>query len=372
MTNQNQRVFISYSHIDTDFVNLFASLLINFDIHIWKDSKDIPIGGEILDSVYYAIKNTSHFCCIISSSSVKSGWVKEELSYAKHRILEGTSLMIVPILIDDVEIPNYIKVYRCAHLENRNLSLENPELTMILQAFGVNLRSLPPIITGQKRRRLLKSCVDLRDRIVTFRQRLGTFQKRYEAYQKAGWVSKYIRVRDSRPSRRSVGSLPRAGSGYRNVLNPAYYEIKRERDRARSAIIDLREISACVPASVNMVKRALEGAGLSMSGLEGRLSSRDTHLWVLFDSALGRVSEMSETISRVSCDEDDESEEDDENGEDDDGSDGVREDGWDQLKGLSWVHEKLPRWIASIPRIESDLESVIGMLDYWGRFDSDK
>src|SRR5687768_1523457 len=169
MTNRTQRiVFISYSHDDTDFVNLFGSLLLHLDIQIWKDSKDLPIGSEILGSLYEAVKNASHFCCIISSSSVKSRWVKKELSYAKRRRLDGSDLAIVPILIDEVEIPDYVKSYRCARLASGTLSLDNPELIITLRTLGVDLADAPRIITGQKRRRLLGSCAALREIIIHF------------------------------------------------------------------------------------------------------------------------------------------------------------------------------------------------------------
>ncbi len=84
MTNQPQRiVFISYSHVDTAFVNIFSSLLLNLNIQIWKDSKDLEIGSEILDRLNEAVKNASHFCCIISSSPVESLWVKRELNFVR-------------------------------------------------------------------------------------------------------------------------------------------------------------------------------------------------------------------------------------------------------------------------------------------------
>ena len=40
-------VFISYSHRDSEFVNRLAALLISYDLNVWKDSKDLPIGGNI-------------------------------------------------------------------------------------------------------------------------------------------------------------------------------------------------------------------------------------------------------------------------------------------------------------------------------------
>ncbi|MGH9970769.1 MAG: toll/interleukin-1 receptor domain-containing protein [Pyrinomonadaceae bacterium] len=381
MTDQNKKiVFISYSHADTNFVNSFASLLLDFDLQVWKDSKDIPIGGNILKSVYEGIKNTSHFCCIISSSSIKSAWVEEELSYAKIRRLQDRSLAIVPVLIEAVEIPDFLKAYRCAHLENRDMSLKNLEFIMVLQAFGVNLKEdAPRIITGPERKLLLKRCTHLRNTIVQFREWIGRFQESYERYRKAKRVSRHIWVRDYGSPRSGIGFKgSRQYRGRKAILNPAYssYEINSSRAAATSALISLRTAASDVVASIKSLTQAGEAAGLNMSGgLGGRLSPSDEGLWISLLDALDLASGMARTISDKLDDEvaeegeDDGHEEEDEADEDHEVDEEDREDKKDALTELWWVSEKLPRWITSIPRMEASLEGAIAMLAYWGRFD---
>jgi len=384
MTNQTQRiVFISYSHVDKDFVNLFGSLLLNLDIQIWKDTRDLPVGSEILNSLNEGVKNASHFCCIISSSSVKSLWVRQELDYAKQRQLDGSDLAIVPIVIDEVEIPDYVNLYRCARLNSSVLSLDNPELIMTLRALGADLADAPRIITGQKRRRLLTSCARFQERMIHFRQKLLTFQERYNAYRTASLVPREILVRDTSSTRRGFGLRARKSSGRKFVYNPAHAKIKPARDQARSALINLMESSSWVPDPIKNVKEALQNAGLSKSddeatlselslpGVEGKFSSNDTYLWARLEDALEMASTISRAIYKMPHDEDEEDEE-DEDDEGDKAIDWAREVGGDELDKLWWTHEKLPRWIRSISTIEATLENVIGTLDYWGRFDSDK
>lgn len=377
MINQTPRfVFISYSHADSDFVNILDSLLGHLDIQTWKDSKDLNIGGEILGSLKEAIERVTHFCCIISSSSVKSSWVTLELDFAEQRKRETSGFTIVPILIDEVEIPDYLASYRCARLQTKSLSLSDPELIMTLRAFGVDLAEAPRIITGQKRRRLLSSCRLLQGRLNHLRPKLGTFQESYKAYRTAKLVPRTITIRDSTPRR--IGFGIRKSSGRKSVYNPAYSQIKITRNRARFALVDLRESSSWVPARLKGVKQALQHAGLSRSadedtlsraslpGVEGMFSSSDTYMWAKLDGALDDALIICRTICKVPRDEDTE------NDEDDEGSDWGRDDRWDQLKGLWWTDEKLPRWIRSIATITATLHEVIGTLDYWGKFDSDK
>ena len=110
--NENRQVFISYSSKDQDFVNTFAALLQTFNLNVWKDSKSIPVGSNILKNVYGGIKSSSHFCCIISHSSVESAWVEDEISYFKMIQFKNPHLQIVPVIINYVEIPDYLKAYR--------------------------------------------------------------------------------------------------------------------------------------------------------------------------------------------------------------------------------------------------------------------
>lgn len=60
-------VFISYSHADAHFADSLAAALSGFGLNVWKDDKDIAIGGNILKSIYDGIRTASHFCCIIST-----------------------------------------------------------------------------------------------------------------------------------------------------------------------------------------------------------------------------------------------------------------------------------------------------------------
>lgn len=396
MTEQKKRiVFISYAHADSDFVNLFASLLLNFNIRFWLDSKDIPVGGEILDNIYEGIKGTSHFCCIISSSSVKSAWVKEELKFAKHRSLRDKSLALVPVLIDEVEIPDYVVDHLCAHLEDRNLSLKNPELLKLLAAFGVNLeKEARRIITGPERGALLKSCVELREGILQLREWLATYRQRCEEHRTARSVSRHVRVRLPPPPRKGFGRPSHGSSRYRLVPNPNYseYAISQARERARSALRRLRVIASHVLAAIGRVRRAGQAAGINLSaGLGGRLAFSDTGLWVSLNDALDLARGVSETISGKSLKEvggadkpeavgeaaaDEDAEEDAEDADGEDGELDYEEDDEDveadeggKYEEPWWVREKLPRWISSLPRVEAAVESAAGMLAHWGRFD---
>jgi hypothetical protein len=336
LINKSEKIiFISYSHDDKDFSDKLASMLLSYDLQIWRDSKDIRIGGNILKSIYEGIKNTSHFCCIISLSSIKSAWVEEELSYAKIRQLGDTSLEIVPILIDKVEIPDFLKAYRCAHLEDRDLSEENPEFSILLKTFGKKLKNDNiQVITGPNRIELLKFCSDFRDFLIQYREWIGRFQAAHEEYERARSKSKYIEVPyiDAR----------RMGSS-RMIRNPDYsdLEINRSIDNAVNSLKLLRRSGLQVVGSINRIKQFAETKGLKLPYI---------------DSDLNTAASICETIAVEPSSEISEKHANNENA---------------SLTGLWWVREKLPRWIASLPRIEASVERCIGLLKDWGRFNPD-
>lgn len=326
-----QQVFISYSHEDLDFVNQLAALLISCDLNVWKDTKDISIGGNIPKTIYEGIKSASHFCCVISKSSVQSAWVEEELSYAKVRQLGDQSLQIVPILIDVVEIPDYLKAYRCAHLQNRDLSLNNLELIMVLRAFGVNLRArITHILTGTPREEMLSCCKTLSHEIYKLRDRMEVYDKIREEY------------------RRPAPFYPA------NYGDQAFYDKLRESklkelQRGEQQTWDkLREIAPGVSNSIAAARSVGTAAGLKIFLLTDRshiYSIEEFYLWKDLVLILTEVDNMCEIlISNETM--------------------GFNSDWKDsEYKVYTWTRE--------LVKAEAALEGIIGILRSWSSFDKD-
>ncbi len=332
MTSENKRVvFISYSHKDSEFVNSFAGTLLKYDLQIWKDSKDILIGGNIPKSIYTGIKGASHFCCIISASSVKSAWVEEELSFAKVRQLDDSGLQIVPVLIDDVEIPDYLLAYLAAHLENRDLSITNPEFLKILKAFGIDLeRYSREVITGKKRTALLAACEKLRDDLALFREILGNLENAHIQYQTA---------------MSNRGYDPPAGEGFsgiasthRSTLPTTYgsdYNIHKARNGVIVVVRRLRDDASEVRASLKLVQQAWDDADPSRSV---------SPLLGLFHDTFYYVPYISKTVSDAS----------------------------DVSEGVWWIKEKLSSWLRHVSASEREIASAIALLNSWASFDPEE
>jgi hypothetical protein len=65
----------------------------------------LDVGDSIADKINEGIKYSSFMCVIISEKSINKPWCKLEINSALHRQLENMDIKILPILIEDCEIP---------------------------------------------------------------------------------------------------------------------------------------------------------------------------------------------------------------------------------------------------------------------------
>lgn len=102
-------IFISYSHTDKEFVDELALSLVHNHVNVWVDRWEINVGDSILNKVQEAIQSSSALLVILSKASVQSEWCKKELSAGLIRELEEKRVIILPVLIEDCEIPIFLK-----------------------------------------------------------------------------------------------------------------------------------------------------------------------------------------------------------------------------------------------------------------------
>lgn len=101
-------VFISHSSKDKVFVRQLARELEKHGIHAWVDEAEMKIGDSLPKHIEAGIKKAEYFAIILSENSIKSTWVEAELNAAFSLELGGET-RVLPILIDDVEVPFFHK-----------------------------------------------------------------------------------------------------------------------------------------------------------------------------------------------------------------------------------------------------------------------
>jgi hypothetical protein len=102
-------VFISYSHSDALIVNKLAANLVKHNSNVWVDNWELNVGDSIVNKVQEAIQESSALLVILSKTSVKSEWCKKELSAGLIRELDEKRVVVLPVLIEDCEIPLFLR-----------------------------------------------------------------------------------------------------------------------------------------------------------------------------------------------------------------------------------------------------------------------
>ncbi len=104
-----KRIFISYSHEDLEFVKRLAKALHNAGEEVWWDRWEILGGDSLIQKIFEeGLAQAAAFVVVLSSESVKSKWVRQELDVATVRKIEGVT-KIIPVVRDNVEIPTALR-----------------------------------------------------------------------------------------------------------------------------------------------------------------------------------------------------------------------------------------------------------------------
>jgi hypothetical protein len=104
------RTFVSHASEDKDrFVIDLARRLRASGIDAWLDDWELQPGDSLVDRIFEeGIGNADAFIVVLSKHSIAKKWVREELNAAVvKRLSEGT--LLIPVLIDDVEVPQALR-----------------------------------------------------------------------------------------------------------------------------------------------------------------------------------------------------------------------------------------------------------------------
>ena len=102
-------IFISHSHKDKIFARRFASDLEASGISCWVDDFEIKLGESIIDRIAVGVSESRFLAAILSKASVCSSWVQTELKLAMNREASKGEIVVLPLLLEDCELPAYLE-----------------------------------------------------------------------------------------------------------------------------------------------------------------------------------------------------------------------------------------------------------------------
>jgi len=109
-------IFISYSHEDAKAVNELAAHMVKRNAQVWVDTWELNVGDSIIQRVQEAITDSDALLVVLSKASVESEWCKKELSAGLIRELDEKRVVVLPVLLEDCEIPLFLRDKKYADL----------------------------------------------------------------------------------------------------------------------------------------------------------------------------------------------------------------------------------------------------------------
>lgn len=152
----NPKVFISHASEDKDtFVTNFATKLRGKGVDAWLDSWEISPGDSLVDKIFEkGLKEADTVVIILSSYSVKKPWVIHELETSIANRNNGKKIKIIPIILDDCEVPQSLATTNWVKIDN--LTSYDESFTQICNAiFGMTdkpaLGAVPDYVSNEYR-----------------------------------------------------------------------------------------------------------------------------------------------------------------------------------------------------------------------------
>jgi hypothetical protein len=108
-TDSKARVFVSHASEDKPFVRKLVEALKGQDLNVWLDEEELQVGDSILAGVSDGLKNADYLVAVLSKASMGSRWVQAELNATLMEELSGKGVTVLPVLIEDCELPTLLK-----------------------------------------------------------------------------------------------------------------------------------------------------------------------------------------------------------------------------------------------------------------------
>lgn len=119
------RVFISYSHSDKRVVERLRRYLQDHNIEVWIDEVELSFGDPMIESLRMAIDSVDAVIAVLSTASVGSRWVLEELELAMTRQVNDREFVVVPVVIEDCHLPGFLASRFYADFTTKHLRRKN-------------------------------------------------------------------------------------------------------------------------------------------------------------------------------------------------------------------------------------------------------
>ncbi len=127
-------IFLSHSHQDKLFARNLAADLRHAGHTVWIDEGEIRVGDSLVEKIREGLDRVDFVAAILSEASIGSEWVKRELDIASNREIDEKRVMVLPLLLEDVELPGFLRGKYYADF--RKVDAHGVALEKLLDALG--------------------------------------------------------------------------------------------------------------------------------------------------------------------------------------------------------------------------------------------
>lgn len=101
-------IFISYKSENIDWVNRLKQDLQRRGVKVWLDKEQIRPGDHFAEALEHGIELSKSMGLVITAESLRSNWVREEY-YRALSLVNEDSLQLIPIMLEQAELPGFLK-----------------------------------------------------------------------------------------------------------------------------------------------------------------------------------------------------------------------------------------------------------------------
>jgi TIR domain/Restriction endonuclease len=102
---KRRRIFLSYASEDKDVARTVADGLRSSGLEVWFEQWELASGDSISERIGEAVASSDVIVVLLSPDSLASNWVAHELNTALLREVGDRAISVIPVLVEDCEIP---------------------------------------------------------------------------------------------------------------------------------------------------------------------------------------------------------------------------------------------------------------------------
>lgn len=136
-------VFISYQHADKQLAAGMQDGLEERGYFVWRDEGELRVGDSIVERVTAALDQIDFVVALISENSVLSPWCQKEVSLAMTGEISRSGVMVLPVRIDQVEMPPSLKDKFYLEVKGDDVTQATADLAASIERHLAPARAIP-------------------------------------------------------------------------------------------------------------------------------------------------------------------------------------------------------------------------------------